>query len=80
MPGDEPLVPEADPGYFDGKSLGQVAYEAYFDSCDGLSITGAILPPWVTVPGHIKSHWHQAAARTARVGIARYREEVTDTP
>jgi hypothetical protein len=72
---DTGLSPVSDPGHYDGKSLAQVAYEAYFSSCDGLSITGALLPPWPSVPRHIMAHWDQAATRAARVGIARYRKE-----
>lgn len=75
----ERYEPVGDPGYYEGKSLGQIDYEAYFESCDGLSITGASLPPWPEVPGHIKGHWHRSASRTARVAIARYLQGVRDT-
>lgn len=69
IPGDynASAMTDIGPMYDDGnavgelKSLGQIAYEAYYSSCDGLSITGAKLPVWQQVPGHIQHHWHVAA-------------------
>jgi hypothetical protein len=44
------------------KTLGQVAYDAYFKKCDGKSlISGAELPVWDKQSPEIKQAWESAA-------------------
>ncbi len=50
-----------------GKSLGQVAYEAYFDYSDGKSlISGAALPVWDVQKSEIQQAWEAAAAAVVK--------------
>lgn len=42
--------------------FGQVAYEAYYDFCDGKSlVSGDELPAWADQSPEIQSAWRQAA-------------------
>jgi len=44
------------------KTYGQIAYEGYFESCDGKSlISGAPLPVWDNQVDKIKDAWEAAA-------------------
>jgi hypothetical protein len=61
------------------KPLGQIGYEAYYASCDGQAITGALLPPWQNVPDHIKTHWHMCANQVARIAVQVYQQETGET-
>lgn len=43
------------------RSFGQVAYEAYFDHCDGRSlVSGAALPGWDAHSEEIQQAWEAA--------------------
>jgi hypothetical protein len=43
-------------------TLGQIAYEAYYDYCDGKSaVTGAPLPPWDKQSVPVRAAWESAA-------------------
>ena len=42
-------------------SWGQIAYEAYVESCGGKSIRGDDLPSWEDQHPAIQSHWVAAA-------------------
>lgn len=49
------------------KSLGQHAYEGYFDSCGGKSlVSGAPLPGWEGQTMKIQEAWNKAAARVLK--------------
>lgn len=43
------------------KTSGQVAYEAYVDSCGGKSVRGEDLPSWDGQDPAIRVHWEAAA-------------------
>lgn len=42
------------------KELAQVAYEAYVDSCGGVSVRGDTLPAWDEQAPEIRQHWDAA--------------------
>lgn len=44
-----------------GRDLGRVAYEAYRESCGGLSVHGEKLPDWPGQGPGIREHWRAAA-------------------
>lgn len=41
--------------------FGQIAYEAYLESCGGKSIRGDDLPSWADQDPAIRAHWVAAA-------------------
>lgn len=57
--------------------LGQVAYEAYVESCGGKSIHGEDLPNWFDVAPEIREHWRAAAdAVLKHIGLIKRNREV----
>lgn len=53
------------------KSIGQVAYEAYSDRSDGVSlVSGGQLPYWDHLSPVIAEAWEAAASAVARVVLA----------
>jgi hypothetical protein len=44
------------------KSLGQIAYEAYAEHCNWLSVRGERLPDWKNQRPEVMQHWEIAAA------------------
>jgi hypothetical protein len=51
------------------KTYGQIAYEAYFESCGGKSlISGAPLPEWPAQSDAIKKAWEAAGDAVAIAG------------
>ena len=48
-------------------SLGEEAYNAYFEDCGGKSIRGEDLPAWADQSAAIQAHWEAAAAAVARL-------------
>ena len=44
---------------------GQIAYEAYVESCGGLSVRGEPLPSWADQYPGIRTHWDAAAQAVA---------------
>lgn len=40
---------------------GKIAYEAYCNDCNWLSIHGEKLPSWDALPQAIRDHWEAAA-------------------
>jgi hypothetical protein len=43
------------------KTHGQIAYDAYFEHCEGKSIRGEDLPAWNDQASEIRDHWEAAA-------------------
>lgn len=54
------------------KTLGQVAYEAYCESVNNLSVTGVVLPKWEDSTDNIRKAWGTAAKAVAEVLYAKY--------
>ena len=53
------------------KSIGQVAYEAYSDRADGMSlVSGQQLPDWDDLSPVIAEAWEAAASAVAQVVLA----------
>jgi hypothetical protein len=53
------------------QSIGQVAYEAYSDHADGMSlVSGEHLPGWDELSPVIAEAWEAAAAAVARLVLA----------
>lgn len=53
------------------KSIGQIAYEAYCDRADGVSlVSGEQLPHWDDLSPVIAEAWEAAASAVARVVLA----------
>jgi hypothetical protein len=50
------------------KTLGQIAYEAYYNDCSGKSIRGEDLPTWDGQGDTIKQHWEAAGLAACQVG------------
>ena len=48
------------------KSWGQIAYEAYVQSCGGKSIRGEDLPAWDAQAPVIREHWDAAGLAVVR--------------
>lgn len=44
-----------------GRDLGRIAYEAYWQSCGGLSVRGETLPGWEEQKPEIREHWRASA-------------------
>jgi hypothetical protein len=44
---------------------GQIAYEAYWMSCHGISLRGEALPPWSEQHPDLQAHWNSAAQAVA---------------
>ena len=51
----------------DGKTDGQIAYEAYVEDCGGRSIHGEQLPSWAGQAPETRPHWEAAANAVRRI-------------
>ncbi len=57
--------------------LGQIGYEAYRNSTDGISlVTGATIPPWKLLNSSVQNAWAIAAAAVAMHAMDEYSTEL----